>query len=78
MHASTFDPGARRCAGATVATMIVGGALAGDAAAQPAEHDHETMQMDHGQPGTALGITDTRNASGTSWQPDSTPMFMWH
>lgn len=25
-----------------------------------------------------LGIDDTRNASGTSWQPDTTPMFMWH
>lgn len=27
-----------------------------------------------GQP----ALPDTRDASGTSWQPDSTPMFMWH
>jgi hypothetical protein len=27
---------------------------------------------------TTLGIPETRDASGTSWQPDSTPMFMWH
>jgi len=27
---------------------------------------------------TPLGIEETRDASGTSWQPESTPMFMWH
>lgn len=25
-----------------------------------------------------LGLEESRDASGTSWQPDSTPMFMWH
>ncbi|NVB82418.1 MAG: hypothetical protein HOV81_28825 [Kofleriaceae bacterium] len=28
-------------------------------------------------PNGPLGIEATRNASGTAWQPDSTPMFMW-
>ena len=27
---------------------------------------------------TPLDIEETREASGTAWQPDSTPMFMWH
>jgi hypothetical protein len=27
---------------------------------------------------TPLGVEETRNASGTAWQPDSSPMFMWH
>ena len=27
---------------------------------------------------TPLDIPETRDASGTSWQPDVTPMFMWH
>src|SRR5439155_19084467 len=41
--------------------------------AQPAEMG-EGM---HPQP-TPLGIDEARDASGTGWQPDSTPMFMWH
>ena len=36
------------------------------------EEAHESM------PSTPLGIEETRDASGTSWQPESTPMFMWH
>jgi len=39
------------------------------------EHD---MAMEHDAMSTTLGIPETRDASGTSWQPDSTPMFMWH
>lgn len=31
-----------------------------------------------GMPAGPLGIDDTRDASGTAWQPDTTPMFMWH
>jgi hypothetical protein len=39
----------------------------------------DSMSDDHAAMETApLGIEDTRNASGTAWQPDSTPMFMWH
>jgi len=51
----------------------------------PAEHQHEMPMdhepergMDHGAIKTPLGIPETREASGTSWQPESTPMFMWH
>ena len=42
------------------------------ASAEPMEEAHESM------PSTPLGIDETRDASGTSWQPESTPMFMWH
>lgn len=51
------------------------------AGGQPAEPDHEhTMSpgMDHGPARTGLAIPEMRDASGTAWQPDSTPMFMWH
>jgi hypothetical protein len=62
---------------AAVATALV---LPGIAQAQP----HDTMSHgamasgDMAEPPTPLGIPDTRDASGTSWQPESTPMFMWH
>ncbi|HEU0036139.1 MAG TPA: hypothetical protein VFQ53_36250 [Kofleriaceae bacterium] len=39
-----------------------------------AEHEMPMGEM----PDTPLGISEMRDASGTSWQPDSTPMFMWH
>ncbi|HEX8108406.1 MAG TPA: hypothetical protein VF516_11795 [Kofleriaceae bacterium] len=42
------------------------------------EHEHATAPMAHDEAGTPLGIPETRDASGTAWQPDSTPMFMWH
>jgi hypothetical protein len=45
------------------------------AAAQPAE---EPTDSSHSMDSAPLGIEETRNASGTAWQPDSTPMFMWH
>ena len=57
---------------------------------QPDQHEHEQppnqqhdqpehdMAMEHGAMSTTLGIPETRDASGTSWQPDLTPMFMWH
>jgi hypothetical protein len=39
----------------------------------------EAMGGEHDSMGGApLGIEETRDASGTAWQPDSTPMFMWH
>jgi hypothetical protein len=44
---------------------------------QPDQPEHD-MAMEHGAMATTLDIPDTRDASGTSWQPDSTPMFMWH
>jgi hypothetical protein len=34
--------------------------------------------MEHAAMATPLDIPETRDASGTSWQPESTPMFMWH
>lgn len=52
-------------------------ASAATVAAQPMEHEHPMPAMgEHGD--TPLGIPETRDASGTAWQPDSTPMFMWH
>jgi hypothetical protein len=57
----------------TLAALVVTTPLV--AAAQPVEEpmDH------HDSMGTSqLGIEETRNASGTAWQPDSSPMFMWH
>ncbi len=42
------------------------------AAAQPAAEVHGTAER------TLLDTTEPRDASGTAWQPDSTPMFMWH
>jgi hypothetical protein len=53
-------------------------------AAPPAEpgHEAEPPAAEHHEASmaaaTPLGIPETRDASGTSWQPDSTPMFMWH
>lgn len=46
----------------------------GVASAEPDEMPAES----HGMSAGPLGIEDTRNASGTAWQPDTTPMFMWH
>jgi hypothetical protein len=49
--------------------------------AMPAEREPEMgpeMDMERGAARTPLGIAETREASGTSWQPESTPMFMWH
>jgi len=37
----------------------------------PAGHNHQTMQM----PENPLGIDHTRDGSGTSWLPDTTPML---
>ena len=42
------------------------------ASAQPMGVEHHAMTTG------PLGIEDTRDASGTAWQPDTTPMFMWH
>src|SRR5262245_47158731 len=57
--------------------MLAMSAAVATAAAQPMEHEHAMPAMgEHGD--TPLGIPETRDASGTAWQPDSTPMFMWH
>jgi hypothetical protein len=45
-----------------------------------AGHEHAANGMDHGA-GPAMGILGSpmaREASGTSWQPDTTPVFGWH
>lgn len=62
-----------------VAAAVVASVVAADVAAQPVgdDHEREMAAMDHGT-AAPLGIPETREASGTSWQPDSTPMFMWH
>ncbi|CAN5917850.1 hypothetical protein BH11MYX2_BH11MYX2_04700 [soil metagenome] len=40
---------------------------------------HDAMgEAPHSMEPTPLGIEESRDASGTSWQPESTPMFMWH
>jgi hypothetical protein len=67
-------------AGVVAATTLAASAVAVDGSAQPMAHDHEheMAPMEHGQASSPLGIAETRAASGTSWQPDSTPMFMWH
>src|SRR5262249_32247561 len=45
--------------------------------ARPASpHDHTAMAANHG--GVVWGAMDTRNASGTSWQPASTSEPMSH
>ena len=59
-----------RCA--VIATILA----ATSAAAQPMKHEAEPTETD--KMTTPLGIPEARDASGTSWQPDSTPMFMWH
>lgn len=46
-------------------------AVAADPMNESMGETHQAMEP------TALGIEETRDASGTSWQPDSTPMFMW-
>lgn len=60
---------------AFLAITLVPAALTGVANAQstaPAGEAHQTVEP------TPLGIENARDASGTAWQPDSTPMFMWH
>lgn len=62
-----------------VAAVGTAATLASTSAAGQHEHEH-AHGMEHGAMAmaTPLGIPDSRDASGTSWQPDSTPMFMWH
>ena len=61
-----------------LAITVVATALPGLAVAQPMEATGEMHEDHEGMESTPLGIEETRNASGTSWLPDSTPMFMWH
>jgi hypothetical protein len=67
---------------ATILRCVVAGAMiamnltATRVVAQPMEH--EMSPTETGTMTTPLGIPETRDASGTSWQPESTPMFMWH
>jgi hypothetical protein len=61
------------CRAACIAIVICGFAAVAPAQSMSAAGEaHQAMEP------TPLGIEDTRNASGTAWQPDSTPMFMWH
>ena len=59
-----------------LAVCLVVLVLHGVGLAQPMEAMGEA-ETHEGMESGALGIEETRNASGTSWQPDSTPMFMW-
>jgi hypothetical protein len=54
------------------ALLVCIAALGRVAAAQPAEGEHDATAAG------PLGLADARDGSGTAWQPDSTPMFMWH
>ncbi|MCW5808395.1 MAG: hypothetical protein KIT31_38955 [Deltaproteobacteria bacterium] len=51
--------------------VVVAGWLAPAGAAAQVHH-HQAA------PPTPLDLPMARDASGTSWQPDTTPMFMWH
>src|SRR6266568_7926306 len=44
--------------------------------AGPAHAQHEGHAMAHAMAGP-LDVPMQRNASGTSWEPDATPMFGW-
>lgn len=57
------------------ALAVIAGVLLVDANALA--EPMEGMSADDGMQAGPLGIGETRDASGTSWQPDSTPMFMW-
>jgi hypothetical protein len=61
-----------------LSVIVIATVWHGVVTAQPMEDTGEMHQAHEGMERTPLGIEDTRNASGTSWQPDSTPMFMWH
>jgi hypothetical protein len=62
-----------RLAGLALCASAVGApVVAADPMAQAMGEAHQSMTP------TLLGIEETREASGTSWQPESTPMFMWH
>lgn len=54
---------------------VASAAWADDAMVNGSGHD---MMMGMGGPPAPLGVSEMREASGTSWQPESTPMFMWH
>jgi hypothetical protein len=59
-----------------LAIAIITSALYGGSAAEPM--DESMDEAHHAMELGPLGIEDTRSTSGTAWQPDSTPMFMWH
>jgi hypothetical protein len=60
-----------------LAIALLAPILHGIALAQPMEAMGEA-EAQEGMENAPLGIEETRSASGTSWQPDSAPMFMWH
>ena len=51
--------------------LVVSGGVAAAAPEAMGVEDDPGMQTG------PLGIDDSRDASGTAWQPDTTPMFMW-
>jgi len=61
----------------TLATTAAHGAVSARAQSMDSMN-HDMAESHHAMASTPLGIAETRDASGTSWQPDSTPMFMWH
>jgi hypothetical protein len=60
------------------AITVITTAVHSVAVAQPMPADEAMGDMQGSMEPTPLGVEETRNGSGTSWQPDSTPMFMWH
>lgn len=45
---------------------------------EPEPHESDDHAGAHGMPAGPLGVPPAREASGTSWQPDLTPMFATH
>ena len=76
--------GTTRWRGAAVVATLLLSATAARAQAEHAGHDMSTMSMDmdmdmdalHGHSGGQFGGPMSREASGTSWQPEATPMEM--
>jgi hypothetical protein len=66
------------CSSRALAIAVLVTASHGIALAQSMEASGEMREAHEGMERTPLGIDETRSGSGTSWQPDSTPMFMWH
>jgi hypothetical protein len=62
----------RRTAGLVLCAIALPTGAVADPMHEGTGEAHQTMEM------SPLGIEESRDASGTSWQPESTPMFMWH
>lgn len=64
--------------GRIVGSAVFATVILGTTAAADPMHDESMGEAHQSMDPTPLGIEETRDASGTAWQPESTPMFMWH